>query len=332
VVLLLAAGCGSRTRNVTGARLPMSVEGTWVGTLSGALSGDAVLEIRGSFQAVIGDFVRRDASGPVHVAVTGHVDPEDSLHLVVGDGTLVGGTTADSLHAILVANGLVAHYDARWVPQGGVPATQSTLYPVTATGAVQAADLLWLATTEPAYARARDGALLDAVHVESPPGTAWASSALAWDGTRLWGEHAHGDGTSDLLGFDEHGRTADSIHVAYAPAALAWDGTRLWALRLDPPALLRIAPDGTTLDSLHVEVPDVRAMTWYAGRFWLTGALLRRLYRLDADGRVAFVYALPGNGVPQPVALTAYASTLEYVESVSGTTWVHRLEIAPAIP
>jgi len=331
-LLLLAAGCGSRTRNVTAPRVGGGAA-MWVGTLSGGIVSDVVLDIQWDYRKqVTGDFVS-GTGAPNHATVTGTISGSgDSLHLTIGTTALACRMIGDSLAGVLDPGGAPASLTARRVRRTSDPNVTSTLYPVTATGAVQAGALLWIATTEPAFARARDHALVDVVHVESPPGTAWASPALAWDGTRLWGEHAHGDGTSDLLGFDEHGRTADSIHVACRVTGLAYDGTYLWALRVDPPTLLKIAANGATLDSLHVEVPDVRCVAWYAGRLWVTGALLRRLYRLDAGGRVAVVCALPGNGVPQPVALTAFGTVFEYVEGVSGTTWVHELGIAPAIP
>jgi len=332
----LLSGCGSHTRNVSGPRIQTALRGTWVGTLSDGLDGDALLEVRtpDTSMPITGDFVHNGPSGPVRAAVTGMVGL-DSLHVAIGDGVLSGRLVLDSLHAVVQLGGATARFEARWIDQDYIARTTSTLYPLTSIGAVQAGDLLWLATTEPGYARVRDDALYDRLRVYWRPDSAWSSSALAWDGTRLWGEHPAIDGTavvSDLLGFDERGRTGDSIRVAYRAAGLAYDGARLWTFRLDPPALLRIDAHGATLDSLHVEIPDAGAATWFAGRFWVTGTLLRRLYELGPDGHAVSFRTLPGNGVPTPAGLTADLHGPVYVESVSGTTWVHELEVFTAVP
>ena len=193
---------------------------------------------------------------------------------------------------------------------------------------------IWLSTTGDDYPRlSTSGVVVDTVKVYYR-GAHWTSGVLAFDGGLLWGALPGsvtwpGGATQDyseILAFDANGRGPDSLRLWRRSAGLAYDGADFRSLHgswID-----RFDRTGAVLDSLSLGIPDPVHLEYDGGRFWTLGWYLKRLYEVDAEGRVVSICDLPGESTGSlPCGIAAEGTHLWYAESHVGSTTVHRLTV-----
>lgn len=144
-------------------------------------------------------------------------------------------------------------------------------------------------------------ALVDTVAVLFEYETHWVSDALTSDGTLLFGGYpvtvTVPGGTrleSDIIVFEKNGDISKRFRIGHRTGGLAWSGEDLWSLPTGSDYLHRLDLDGSSLESVSVDVPDLVDIEFDGTHFWAIGWFMKRMYKISSSGEVLTVYHLPG--------------------------------------
>jgi len=323
--LLFACGCDSNSPTKVGDHLEPVTQQSWTGTYQSATgSGDLVLDVTQSGTSLHGEIVSGLAPTTLHLYVSGTRDA-DSLHLALDPShgpytftfALYGKMRADRGFdgGMRLSTGFEAEVHARELVRWLTVLENYFDVPYSVKSLAYDGAYLWLGTTGDAdYVRVlpSNGTVVDSVHIFLRDDLHWTSSVLAWDGSKMWGNYPVAVGqpgggvleASDVMSFTAAGRAGDSLFVWHRMSGLAFDGANLVSLDYSGPTLRRFdRATGTIADSAHVGVPDATQLDALGSKFWTLGWYLHRLYELNADGSVALIADLRGDGDVTGLAL-----------------------------
>ncbi len=196
---------------------------------------------------------------------------------------------------------------------------------------------LWLSTATDDFVRMTPaGAIRDTVVIYYRGDLRWTSTALTYDGSRLWGflpgTVMVPGGTNvnymDVVNFTAAGRSPDSLRLWHRTNGLAFDGADLWSLRSDGPKAYRFTRAGVVTDSVYFGIPDAVHLEFDGRHFWTLGWYMKRLYQCDADGQPVAIGDVPGeNTGSSQGGLAVVGSRVWTVETHLGSSTIHRLTV-----
>jgi hypothetical protein len=169
----------------------------------------------------------------------------------------------------------------------------------------------------------------------------WTSSAVTFDGARLWGflpvtiidlEGFHN--RSRLLEFTPQGQIVGDAMLGHRTVGLAWDGTDFWSLDSGRATLYRFDRSAAILDSLQLEVPDPYHLEFDGTDFWTLGWYVNNLYRIDASGHTLAVYDLPSppnSGDPTGLVFDGTSMWYAWGEPFGGASRLYAFDLPPPV-
>jgi hypothetical protein len=223
-------------------------------------------------------------------------DYEFDIQLTVGSGGTLEGSFYHS------AYGMTA--DLECAELESADATADTFIDVRAVtlGLAFDGEHIWISTSGRDYfIMDSTAAIVDTIAVLFETDMHWTSDALTSDGTLLWGGFpvtvTDPDGSrneSDIIEFTKDGSISRRFRIGHRTSGLAWSGEDLWSISIESDLLYRLGLDGSVLQTVTVDVPDLVDIAFDGEYFWAIGWFFKRLYKISGAGDVLTVYHLPG--------------------------------------
>jgi hypothetical protein len=313
--------------------------------------GTLILDVVRTGAHVTGDIVFRSyVSGDYRQLYLKGLSGGDDLRLHLDTGkipyqfefTLQGayGSSGDLTATFFYSvEDLRADVDGHVLEMGTLAVQDSFYLNTTVLGLAFDGERVWISTASDDFVRmSPDGTLLDQIVVWFRGQYHYQSDALTSDGIRLWGhlpvQIVTPYGTSyesDIEEFTKDGVITRDFRLSHRTSGLASDGDDLWSLPLESDGFYRFDKDGTILEKVAVQLPDLVDIEYDGTHFWSIGWFTKKLYEIDRTGEVVRAYDLPEAGsVNYPSAIVFDGTYFWYsFSTLDLESGLYRLSVSP---
>ncbi len=224
------------------------------------------------------------------------IDPASGVDLqltgtVHDDGTLTAVLTS-------LACGLRIPFSATPVPLLDLQETRAMEPPVDVLSLVQVEDKVWLSSIFNDYVVLDSTwAVTATVPVYIYEGVHWTSGSLAYGDSCFHGTYpiqTGGGSVSDIVVFADDGTLVERIRLDHAAGGLAWREGHLWSLDRARRCLDELSPEGSVIDSVAFDLPEMHGLSWGDDHFWSQSWYLPLLFRIDRSGHLDAYQPLTG--------------------------------------